>query len=141
MCGEDVIQQGYTCVGIPPYENWYLNFRDDYLVSYGQESEEEKEAYIADNVDRIEMLLSLLAIEARDRLGGPTDKKTLELFHEIFVNEGWDDSPNAHKFLRRVLPEGVDDETLKQAYAFEMLTELDQVVDRSEQKDIRELLD
>ena len=128
------IVEGVHQFGDPPDDQWFFGFGDDCLVSCKEDIGED-EARIA----AIQMFLSLLAIEARDWPSGPTNKKVLQLSYEA-LGEFFDNPPNSHEFLKKVLPKNADTDTLHQAYAFEMLSKLDLVVDRSKQEAVQTML-
>ena len=134
------IVEGVHRFGNPPDDDWWFGFGDDCLVSRKgpglEELEGEKDVVTA---ARIQLFLSLLAIEARDQPSGPTNKKGLQVSYEQ-LGKIFDNPPNAHEFLRSVLPESADTDTLQQAYAFEMLQKLDLVVDRSKQEAVQTML-
>ena len=129
------IVEGVFQTGDPPDDVWDFGFWDDHLVSGEKEIGGDSARRTAD----IQMFLSLLAIEARDRPGGPTNKNGLQLSYEL-LGEIFDNPPDSHEFLRRVLPKNTDTDTLQQVYAFEMLQKLEQVADRSKQEAVQTML-
>lgn len=125
-------------------EQWWFGFGDDCLVSRDKElktGDEDRRV----NEARLLSFLQSLAVMARDRPSGPGDKfvkKAASRFGNKELAKIFDNAPLPfnHQFFRTVLPESADADTLQQVYAFEMLNKLDQVVDRSKQKAVQEIL-
>ncbi len=132
------IVEGVTLFEDDSGEHWWFGF-GDCLISKTwciDEDDHEFNKRVMDNA-AITMFLSNLGVEARDRPSGPVIRKTnpdlLKTLTEIFS-----DRPSPQEFLRQRVPEvGVG---LEEAYAFEMLNKLDQVVGRSKQKAVQEIL-
>ena len=130
----------YATWGDPPNECWYFGGGRDRLVSCVDE-EDDHQASIEDidSSAKIEMFLTNLAVEARDRPSGGLFKQDCQAVIEV-LSECFEDRPNPRELFRRALPKSADTETLQQAYAFEMLNKLEQVVDRSKEEAVQEIL-
>ena len=85
------------------------------------------------------MFCSLLAVEARDRPSGGLFKQDRQSIIEL-LTRCFEDRPNPLELFRSALPNSADTEVLQKAYAFEMLNKLDQIVDRSKQEAVQEIL-
>ena len=136
------IVEGVDCMswGDPPNECWYFGGGRDRLVSCVDEEDDHPDSVEdIDSSAKIEMFLSLLAVEARDRPSGGLFKQDRQNAIK-FLAMCFEDRPNPRELFRRALPKSADTETLRQAYAFEMLNKLEQVVDRSKQEAVQEIL-
>ena len=121
-------------------ERWYFGYGRDCLVSCSTE-EDDHQPSLDDIIvsAEIEMFCSLLAVEARDRPSGSLFKQDRQSIIEI-LTRCFEDRPNPLELFRRTLPNSADTEVLQKAYAFEMLNKLDQIVDRSKQEAVQEML-
>ena len=136
------IVEGVDCAtwGDPPNECWYFGGGRDRLVScVDEEDDHQASVEDIDSSAKIEMFLTNLAVEARDRPSGGLFKQDCQTVIEV-LSECFEDRPNPRELFRRALPNSADTEALQKAYAFEMLNKLDQVVDRSKQKAVQEML-
>lgn len=121
---------------------WFFGFGDDCLISFDKNLQQPGEDDFVREA-RIQMFLTLLAVEARDRPSGvpprdPSGPGALEALAMVFDDHL--DPSDQRELFRAILPASADTETLQQAYAFEMLNKLDQVVDRSKQEAVQEIL-
>jgi len=101
---------------------WFFGVGDDRLMSFL----DMPESSLPDDV-RMGMAMSAIGVEARDRMGNPRAKEALRRLYEAFCDE---DTESFREFMEEHLPPDADAETLQQAYAFEMLKKLDDMVDR-----------
>ena len=121
-------------------ERWYFGYGRDCLVSCSIEEDDHQPSLDDIAVSaKIEMFLSLLAVEARDRPSGGLLQQDHQAIIE-FLAMCFEDRPNPRELFRRALPVSADTEALQKAYAFEMLNKLEQVVDRSKQEAVQEML-
>ena len=102
---------------------WFFGVGDDRLMSYL----DMPESSLPDDV-RASMAMSAIGVEARDRMGNPRATKALRSLYEIICDE---DTKSFREFMEELLPSHADTETLQQAYAYEMLKKLDDMVERS----------
>ena len=117
---------------------WYFGFGEDCLISMDPTLQQPNEGDFVRKA-KIQMFLTALAVEARDRPSGSPTFKDYQAAIKALA-ECFDDRPDPHELFRKVLPESADPETLQRAYAFEMLSKLDRVADRSKQEAVREIL-
>ena len=138
------IVEGVACTdfGDPSKEMWTFGF-GDCLVSWSGDWDDPQFGERSVRLAEIGLLLSRLNVESRDRPSGPTgslkaagtdQSDIIRSLAKIFS-----DRPLPHELFRRRLPENLG-VGLEEAYAFEMLNKLDQVVDRSKQKAVQEIL-
>ncbi len=124
-------------------ERWWFGFGDDLLISERFEDDDPQANVRAINIARIGMFLACLNVEAQDRPRGPNSiLKAAKTGHDDLITtlaKHFDDKPNLHRFFRHGLPEDLG-AGLEEAYAFEMLSKLNQVVDRSKTEAVREIL-
>ena len=135
------IVEGVHCLhwGDPPNERWYFGCSHDSLVSCGTEEDDHQASEDISVFAEVEMFLSLLAVEARDRPSGSLFRQDRQAVIES-LTMCFEDRPNPRELFRRALPNSADTEALQKAYAFEMLNKLDQVADRSKQEAVQEML-
>lgn len=103
---------------------WFFGVGDDRLMSYL----DLPESSLPDDV-REGMAMSAIGVEARDRMGKPRATEALHSLYEIICDE---DSKSFREFMEELLPSDADTETLQQAYAYEMLKKLDDMVERGQ---------
>ena len=133
-------------------EQWTFGFGDDCLVSWKSFDEDEDHQHNQEVIygAKIQMFLSLLDVESRDRpsgfkkapqvarnllQGADAEEQLLQSLAERFENR-----PPPFETFRRALPDSDDVGALEQAYAFEMLGKLGEVVRRSKHKAVRKVL-
>ena len=124
-------------------ERWWFGFGDDLLISERFEDDDPQANVRAINIARIRMFLADLNVEAQDHPRGPTSiLKAAKTGHDDLIKtlaKHFADKPNLHEFFRHRLPEDLG-AGLEEAYAFEMLNKLGEVVRRSKQTAVREIL-
>jgi len=106
-------------------KRWYFGTDDDRLVTVDPYDRSKQ-------VDAtFDMAHSVIGIEARDRMGNPRAIEALRALHKI-IRDHVEDTINFREFMEELLPSDADAETLQQAYAYEMLKKLDDMVDRGQ---------
>ncbi|MDE2926104.1 MAG: DUF4145 domain-containing protein [Acidobacteriota bacterium] len=122
---------------------WFFGFGDDCLVSFDKELQQPYEDSFVREA-RIQMFLTALAVEVRDRPSGvkvsadTSRPGALEALAMVFDDHM--DVQDRRDFFRSILPRTAGTETLQQVYAFEMLSKLGMVADRSKTEAVREIL-
>ena len=132
------IVEGVACTDHgSPDEQWFFGFEDCLVSCSGEWDDPQFNKRVAERA-RIELFLSRLNVEAKDHPSGPIIRKTnpdlLKSLAKVFA-----DRPSPEDLFRKWIPENLG-AGLEEAYAFEMLNKLDQVVGRSKQEAVQKIL-